>query len=129
MRINTKHAKILESTGLDRDSAEKHLEVIGESMEGFATKEDLKNVEKRLKENIKGVRIELKQDITDLRTELKQDIKSLEVNFKHEMSDVRKDMQALELRIVSKLAKVIIVTAGFSVTILSGVGLFLKFIL
>lgn len=60
----------LEAAGFDSAQAEALLQMIGDSQEALATKQDLASVQGALTQDIAEVRTELKQDIAEVRTGL-----------------------------------------------------------
>ncbi len=101
MRNEFEYAKILESTGLSRKDAERHLRVIyGAIMDNVARKEDIilvkgeiKIAATELKQETAELRTELKQEITEVRTELKQDIADLRVELKQDMANLKTELK------------------------------------
>ncbi len=82
MKNEIEHVRILESTGLNRKNAEKHLKVInGAIMDNVATKEGLKEVKTGLKQEIGSVRTELKQDIKDVKSYMDTNIERLDLKI------------------------------------------------
>ena len=67
--------------------------------EKLATKQDLKELELRLKRDIQ----ELKRDIQELETRLVRDMQEMEANLKRDMKELEmrltRDMQEMELRL------------------------------
>ena len=60
----------LEAAGFDSAQAEALLQMIGDSQEALATKQDLASVQGALTQDIADLRTELKQDIAEVRTDL-----------------------------------------------------------
>ena len=55
-----KYVKILEGTGITREQAEAHVQMISEVLEGeLATKQDLKNLETKLDSSIERLEVKL----------------------------------------------------------------------
>ncbi len=80
------YARRLEATGISRDQAEAHVQIMAEIVEDeLATKADLKDLG-----------IQLRAEISTLRTELKSEI-----------GELRNDMQKSEYRIVIKLSAIV----------------------
>ncbi len=51
-----KYVKILEGTGITRDQAEAHVQIISEILEGdLATKQDIKDARQETRQHIKGL--------------------------------------------------------------------------
>ena len=83
----------LEAAGFDSAQAEALLQMIGDTQETLATRQDVAAVQGALTQDIADLRTELKQDIADLRTELKQDIAEVRAELKQDIAEVRAELK------------------------------------
>jgi len=74
----------------------------------------LENLDTKTERAIAELKYELKGDIAEIRNELKGDI----AETKNEIALVRKDMEALENRLVTRLTKVMIALIGITAGVL-----------
>ncbi|HMN68543.1 MAG TPA: DUF1640 domain-containing protein [Bdellovibrionales bacterium] len=129
-----KYAKKLVETGVPREQAEAHIEIIVELMDtNLANKQDIKDVRQdmagavsELRQEIKDARVELGQDIKDVRTQMQQEIKdlraemtqefqSVRAEMTQEFQSVRADMLQLEQRMTIKLGGIVSLAVGVAV--------------
>ena len=92
------HAFVKELT--QAGMAEEQAEVLARSQatliaEKLATKQDLKELELRLKHDIK----KLERDMKEIEANLKRDMQEMELRLKHEIKKLERDMQEMELRL------------------------------
>jgi len=120
MRNEPEYAKILESTGLSRENAEKYLRVVeGAVLDNAATKQDID----QLKISVNEGKIELNKSISEVRAELKKDINLVKIDF----SNLRGEFLALEHRLVNKMGKIVVTAIGTSTLVMTGVAALFKF--
>ena len=96
----------LEAAGFDPTQAEALLDMIGDSQEVLATKQDVASVQAALTQDIAEVRTELKQDIAEVRTELKQDIAEVRTELKQDIAEVRTDLRNIATTVVANTARI-----------------------
>jgi Protein of unknown function (DUF1640) len=93
----------LRSTGVTPDQAEGHAEALKAALaETVATRADLKDVETTLKADIAAVRTDLQTTEAALKTD--------SLALRHEIELVRRDVQAVESRIIIRLTAVVVTT-------------------
>ncbi len=92
-----KYVKILESSGLPRNQAETHIQILGDLIgEEMATKEDLKT-------EISGLRLEMRSEFKAVRAEMTSEFMAVRAEMASEFKTVRSEMTNLEHRLVIKL--------------------------
>ncbi len=84
----------LEAAGFDSAQAEALLQMIGDSQEALATKQDVASVQGTLTTDLADVRTELKQDIADVRSDL-SDLATTVAQNSARIDALEKAMEAL----------------------------------
>ncbi len=108
MNNSLKYVKILESTGISREQAEAHVQIVTEITEGdLATKQDLKNLETKVDSSIE--RLDRKLDAAVERLDHKID--SAIERFEHKL------LQA-EYRLTIKLGTIVTVVMAAATTVI-----------
>ena len=127
-----KFVETLKEAGVPETQAKAFSTVMQESHEAadLATKADLREYESTIRGDLEKLDIGLRHEIKELETGLRHEIKELETGLRHEMkeletglhheiSDVRheignlhKDMEKLELRMTIKLGSIVVVALG-----------------
>lgn len=108
MNNSLKYVKILESTGVNREEAEAHVQLITEIMEdNLATKQDLRNLETKFDTSIN--RLDNKIDSTFARLDNKIDLTAERLEHK---------MIQMESRLVFRLGTLTTVIVTIATTVL-----------
>lgn len=124
MNNTLKYVKILEGTGVTREQAEAHVQLITEIMEDdLATKQDIKNLEVATQASIKDLEVATQASVKNLEVATRTSIKELEqsvalLNNKVDALAERFDhkMLQMEYRMTIKLGTIVTVAMAAATT-------------
>lgn len=106
MRNSLKYAKLLEDTGLSRQQAETHVQIISDSLgDEMATKTELNSLEHKIDQ----VETRLMSRIKDVEHKLQKRMEFIEHKLQRQIEDLKHEMQKLEHRITLRLGALMVV--------------------
>lgn len=105
-----KYVKILESTGISREQAEAHVQVLAEFLEGdLVTKQDLLNSEKATKSTIEQLETTVNASLFQLDTKINTSFVQLDTKINNVSDHLENKILQSEYRMTIKLGSLITV--------------------
>ena len=106
-----KYVKILESTGVSREQAEAHVQVLTEFLEGdLATKEDLHNSERSLKTAFERLETSVNTSIAQLDAKINTSVTRLDNKIDNLAAQLEGKILQSEYRMTIKLGSIVTVS-------------------
>jgi hypothetical protein len=110
-----KYVKILESTGVSRQQAEAHIQMISEILEDdLATKQDIKNLEASARQDSKAVDNKLDTSFQSL----EQRLKNLEIKLDTSVERLEHKLLQSEYRMTIKLGSIVTVVIAAATAVI-----------
>jgi hypothetical protein len=105
-----KYVKILEGTGITREQAEAHVQIISDILEGdLVTKQDLLNSEHNIKNAFERFETSINTSITQLDSKINTSVSRLDNKIDTAAQQLENKMLQLEYRMTIKLGSIVTV--------------------
>ena len=107
-----KYSRILEATGISREQAEAHVQIMAEIVEDeVATKQDIRETKQEIKET--------KQEIKSSADGMRQEIKSSTDGMRQEIEALKSKIDQMEDRLILRLIAILVPVTSLTIAIMT----------